>query len=173
MHNTNIDQTWTTAAQHAWVPMVIYFVLCFVFYFNITGMSIMHTYQPSDRFLMSGSWIWEPIWENIFNRDAYLQLGIFDHSDSVLLYHDISLSMVFQLKQQNRKRIKQQNRKRIKKQNRKSLKKRAKVTFVSIMPFQLFFSAIPRLGWFGGRLQFNVEFTLHKWNSKIPYNTHK
>ena len=100
--------------------------------------------------------------ENIFDRDAHLQLGIFDHSDSVLLYHDISLSMIFQLKQQNRKRVKQQNRKRIKKQSRKRLKKRAKVAFVSIMPFQLFFSAIPRLGWFGGRLQFNVEFTLHK-----------
>ena len=101
--------------------------------------------------------------EYIFDKDAHLQLGIFDHSDSVLLYHDISLSMVFQLKQQNRKRIKQQNRKRIKKQNRKSLKKRAKVTFVSIMPFNCFSLLFPDWDWFGrGTLQINIEFTLHK-----------
>ena len=85
--------------------------------------------------------------ENIFDRDAHLQLGIFDHSDSVLLYHDISLSMVFQLKQQNRK----------------SLKKRAKVTFVSIMPFNCFSLLFPDWDWFGrGTLQINIEFTLHK-----------
>jgi hypothetical protein len=88
--------------------------------------------------------------EYIFDRDTHLQLGIFDHSDSVLLYHDISLSMVFQLKQQNRKRIKQQNRKR--------LKKRAKVTFVSIMHFNCFSLLFPDWDWFGrGTLQINYS----------------